>query len=288
MARRHRREGTSRNNPALKPPSLLPSLSRFTPCSPVPTQGHTSPWLWPQLCRLLARPCWLSHSHVSLTRLSRREAGQRSPPHHSSNTLRGGTSASPRPPRAVPTPCPASRDHSDLLKASGAKPPVPTEQEQLHHRSPSEGRQTHARMRRRQRPAGKCHRLAHRPVPDATKGGTPCSCPGDTEGPSPAPPCLQGPASPNLAASLLPPQLHCPCSLFLCPCQTRSYFCSRHPGFRSSGNPPAPPKAWGQRSRGSLAQRSHLRSPAPKAAPGPGSPRSAADPSPTHTEGCQH
>lgn len=30
MARRHRREGTSRNNPALKPPSLLPSLSRFT------------------------------------------------------------------------------------------------------------------------------------------------------------------------------------------------------------------------------------------------------------------
>lgn len=115
-----------------------------------------------------------------------------------------------------------------------------------------------ARMCCRQRPAGKCHRLAHTPVPNATKGGGPCSCPGDTGSPSPAPPCLQGSANPNLAASLLPPQLHCPCSLFLCPCQTQSYFCARHPGFRSSGNPPAPPKAWGQRSRGSLAQGSHL------------------------------
>lgn len=132
------------------------------------------------------------------------------------------------------------------------------EQEWLRHCNPSRGRRMQARMCCRQRPAGKCHRLAHTPVPNATKGGGPCSCPGDTGSPSPAPPCLQGSANPNLAASLLPPQLHCPCSLFLCPCQTQGYFCARHPGFRSSGNPPAPPKAWGQRSRGSLAQGSHL------------------------------
>lgn len=56
---------------------------------------------------------------------------------------------------------------------------------------------------------------------------------------------LLPPSQPEPSASLLPLQLHCPCSLFLCPCQNPVLFLL--PFFSSSGNPPAPPQAWGQR-----------------------------------------
>jgi len=59
-------------------------------------------------------------------------------------------------------------------------------------------------------------------------------------------PCVSLPPSHLKAStSLLPPQLHCPCSLFLCPCQIPALFLLLF--FSSSGNPPAPPQAWGAR-----------------------------------------
>lgn len=56
---------------------------------------------------------------------------------------------------------------------------------------------------------------------------------------------LLPPSQPKPSTSLLPPQLHYPCSLFLHPCQNPVLFLL--PFFSSSGNPPAPPQARGPR-----------------------------------------
>lgn len=59
----------------------------------------------------------------------------------------------------------------------------------------------------------------------------------------PASGVLLPPSQPKPSASLLLLQLHCPCSLFLCPCQNPALFLL--PFFSSSGNASAPPQGVG-------------------------------------------